>query len=330
MNLDYTPPIWLRHPMIQSTLASRGKKGRIAAKSEGYLFQTYCPQEDRMVRLTGIYDLQPAHSGHEERRTLAVLIHGWEGSSESAYVIRLGQELYSKGWDIFRLNLRDHGPTHHLNPGLFNGSLIDEVYDVIRQSVFHWQNLVSPSPIGRTVGAGFSMGGNFALRVAGSHSTTKKQIPGLSHCYAISPAVDPEKTTRMLDSHPVLSHYFLRKWFQSLKLKEKHFPELYEFGNLSDAGDVMTLTDRVARQYSHYQDASHYFQSYTVRKGHADRIDVPLTILSAQDDPIIAPRELEDFATNPNINLILTRHGGHNGFFLQNLKRPIYLDLVET
>ncbi|HBS03574.1 MAG TPA: hydrolase [Leptospiraceae bacterium] len=328
MNLDQTPKIWIKHPMIQSTLASRGKTGLISENPMGFLFQAFCPQEDRKVRLYGLYDLQPKDISSERR--LAILLHGWEGSSSSAYVLRLGRELYGKGWDVLRMNLRDHGPTHHLNEGLFNGSLIHEVYDSICQAVDFWQNEFASREPARTIVAGFSMGGNFAIRIAGSHSIAKKKISGLAHIYAISPAVDPEKTTRLLDSHPVLSHYFLRKWFESLKIKEKHFPDTYNFGKLSDAVDVMTLTDRVARIYSHYRDASHYFQSYTIQPEHARKINVPLTILSAQDDPIIAPEEVQRLEINPNINLIMTRHGGHNGFFLNGLKRPAYLDLVEA
>ncbi|MCB1139821.1 MAG: alpha/beta fold hydrolase [Leptospiraceae bacterium] len=329
MNLDGTPPFWLRNPMVQSTLGSRGKGGAIASRGDlirSYLFQTYCPQEERDVRLLGSYDLQPASDSHERR--LAILLHGWEGSSNSAYVLRMGRELYSHGWDVFRLNLRDHGPTHHLNQGLFNGSLIHEVYSVCIKGVQFWQQEVQQDRP-RVIVAGFSMGGNFTIRIAGSHSVSRNKIPGLTHCYAISPAVHPEKTTALLDSHPVLSHYFLRKWFESLKLKEKHFPGIYNFGRLADAKSVMSLTDKVVRQYSNYQDASHYFQSYTIEPEHAERIKVPLSILTAEDDPIIAPDELRGLAMHPDVNLTVTRYGGHNGFFLNGLRRPVYLDFVE-
>ena len=327
MNLDSTPPFWLRNAMVQSTLGSRGKGGPVACRADltlAYLFRAYCPQEGRDVRLLGTYDLQPSGDSHERR--LAILIHGWEGSASSAYVLRMARELYDHGWDVFRLNLRDHGPTHHLNEGLFNGSLIDEVYSVCIQAVQFWQQEVQQrNP--RVIVAGFSMGGNFAIRIAGSHSVLKNKIPGLTHCYAISPAVHPEKTTALLDSHPVLSHYFLRKWFESLKLKEKLFPDIYDFGRLSEAKSVMSLTDKVVRQYSHYQDASHYFQSYTIEPQHAGKINIPLSILTAADDPIIAPDELRALAMHPDVNLTVTQYGGQ--VYINGLKRPIYLDFVE-
>ena len=318
---DQKPSLLLRPPMIQSALASRGKKGlRISDSTQHFLFHTF-DQDGHRIRLLGAYDL---HRGPS--RGLAVLIHGWEGSSESAYVVRLGAQLFRDGMDIFRINLRDHGPTHGLNPGLFNGSLIHETYDVALQSVNLWREMRYRKDEDSVIIAGFSMGGNFAIRIAGSHSISRNKIPGLRHVYAISPAVDPEKTTRMLDAHPILSHYFLRKWFESLKIKEGLFPDLYNFGRLKDAQNVMELTDRVAREHSHYASASHYFQSYTVRPEHMARIVVPLTIMSAQDDPIISPDELSPMADLPLVRMVLTRYGGHNGFFLNG--HPAYLDLV--
>jgi predicted alpha/beta-fold hydrolase len=35
--------------------------------------------------------------------------------------------LLQAGFATFRLNFRDHGDTHHLNPGLFHSNRIDEV-----------------------------------------------------------------------------------------------------------------------------------------------------------------------------------------------------------
>src|SRR5256885_12560259 len=44
-----------------------------------------------------------------------VLLHGWEGSADSLYVLSLAQLLFAQRFAVARLNLRDHGDTHHLN-----------------------------------------------------------------------------------------------------------------------------------------------------------------------------------------------------------------------
>jgi len=86
-----------------------------------------------------------------------VLLHGWEGRSESTYIQLLADTLYRQGVSIARLNFRDHGNTHHLNRGLFHSCRLDEVADAVRAVQDQWQ----PQQLFL---AGFSLGGNFAIR----------------------------------------------------------------------------------------------------------------------------------------------------------------------
>jgi len=60
------------------------------------------------VRLMGWY-AEPAAGTVFEPARLAVLLHGWEGSAESLYVLSVAQLLYERGFAVMRLNLRDHG-----------------------------------------------------------------------------------------------------------------------------------------------------------------------------------------------------------------------------
>ncbi len=64
------------------------------------------------VRLFGYYNRQHTSS---ESRGLVISLHGWEGCSHSIYNLTIGAELLSAGYDLFRLNVRDHGPDFHLN-----------------------------------------------------------------------------------------------------------------------------------------------------------------------------------------------------------------------
>ena len=66
------------------------------------------------IRLLGFHSPQP----DKRAKGLVILLHGWEGSSDSTYILRAGRCLYRHGYDVFRLNYRDHGESHHLNEGL--------------------------------------------------------------------------------------------------------------------------------------------------------------------------------------------------------------------
>jgi predicted alpha/beta-fold hydrolase len=65
-------------------------------------------------------------------RRVAILLHGWEGSAEATYVLSLGSLLLSHGFDVVRLNLRDHGATHHLNREIFHSCRLPEVVGAVR------------------------------------------------------------------------------------------------------------------------------------------------------------------------------------------------------
>ncbi len=70
----------------------------------------------------------PAHASGPP----VVLLHGWEGSADSLYVLSLAQQLFAQRFEVMRLNLRDHGDTHHLNRELFHSCRLPEVIGAVR------------------------------------------------------------------------------------------------------------------------------------------------------------------------------------------------------
>ena len=176
---SYQPPWYLRSGRIQTILASSrfrawGQNPVLDAAREVII------ETADGVRLQGYHSPQEASDG----RGLVILLHGWEGSVDSTYIACASKALFRRGYDIFRLNFRDHGSSHHLNQGIFYAILIEEVFQAIQQ--------ISGNEEHKAVFlVGFSLGGNFALRIAGKmqHHT----IENLQHVVAISPVLDPIK-----------------------------------------------------------------------------------------------------------------------------------------
>src|SRR5688500_15897236 len=135
------------------------------------------------VRLLGHYSSQQA-AGKAPARDLAILLHGWEGSADSVYVLSLGSHLFSQGCDVFRLNFRDHGPSHHLNEDIFHSCRLDEVVGAVR-------SVQRSLPDKRMTVAGFSLGGNFALRVAAQAPQAGIK---LARAAAVCPVLRPHST----------------------------------------------------------------------------------------------------------------------------------------
>jgi len=236
---------------------------------------------------------------------LVILLHGWEGSSRSAYVRSTGRHLHAQGFEVCRLNLRDHGDSHHLNRGLFFATLIDEVRDAVRQVAHRVRRL-------RTFLIGFSLGGNFALRVALAGSGPP--IENLEHVVCISPALDPARATDRIDQQALIRRYFLNKWRRSLRKKESLYPDLYSFTKALKIGTVREMTEYLVAANSPYENAKDYFGRYTLTGRTLRDLQVPATIIASADDPIIPVEDLYGLALNRRTRLSVQRFGGHNGF----------------
>lgn len=300
LSTDFIPPFYLRSTWAQTLFASsklgtRGPNLMLENASEMLLN----PIEN--IRLQGFYSQQT----HPSARGLVILLHGWEGSVNSAYMLRTGKALYEQGFSVFRLNYRDHGETHHLNQGLFYAILLDEVFGAVQQVAQYADGL----PVYLI---GFSMGGNFALRIARQHAA--KPIANLQHIVSISPALDPEKSTKAIDAYPALRRYFREKWSRSLLKKQAQYPDLYDFSEVVSLQTITAMTDLMLQRYSEFKSSSDYFRGYAVLGDALCDLTVPLTIITAQDDPIIPVEDFYDLKLAPSTELVIHRYGGHNGF----------------
>lgn len=255
------------------------------------------------VRLLGYYS---SHSAGRARGTVT-LLHGWEGSSESAYVLSAARCLYLKGYNVFRLNLRDHGDSHDLNEGLFHGALIDEVFNA-------YLRITELSPELPQFLMGFSLGGNFALRIALMQS--KRRIGNLKRIVSISPALDPYKATVSIDTQfDIYRRYFLKKWKRSLLRKQALFPSRYDFGEVLKMDTCMAMTEAVMVYYPEFKDHRDYFSHYTLLGDTFKDLDIPVTIISSEDDPVIPIEDLRGLKKSNFLNIYIQKHGGHCGFF---------------
>lgn len=303
----FAPPSWLRNAHVQSMFnnfpwirAGTLRRAQILLQhAEAHLLD--CGDG---VRLLGFHSSQAA-AGRSRSRGLVVLLHGWEGSAESTYVLSLGAALFAHGYDVFRLNFRDHGPSHHLNRELFHSCRLDEVVGAVRRI----HESFTPS---RMHLAGFSLGGNFALRVAVRAPTAG--IP-LHSVVAVCPALNPHATMRRLESGPAIyRQYFMKKWRHSLRLKQRHFPGHYDLGDILHCASITEMTECLVQRYTDISGLDAYLNGYALVGETLQSLTVPSAILASEDDPIIPAVDLARVARNPQLAVYRTQFGGHCGF----------------
>jgi predicted alpha/beta-fold hydrolase len=254
------------------------------------------------VRLQGFHSVQ---SVRPQARGLVVLLHGWEGSVHSSYLLVSAGRLLAAGFDVFRLHFRDHGQTHHLNEGLFHSCRIDEVVGAVRAV----QQRYRPR---RLLVAGFSLGGNFALRIA-----LRAPAAGidLSYAFAVCPPLDPGASLTQIEIAPwMYERYFIGKWVDSLKRKQALFPHLYDFSSWLKKPTLRDLTARMVESYTDYGRLENYLDGYSIAGDRLAGLSVPAAIVTATDDPVIPIGDYHGLGVPASTEMILTDHGGHCGF----------------
>ncbi len=301
MKDKFIPNPWVRNPHLQTILGSLKIRSKNLPPISGFTREMII-EGGEGVRLLGYLSSQPS----KHKKGLVLLIHGWEGSSDSAYILSTAKYLSDGGYDIFRLNLRDHGNSHHLNEGLFHGALIEETFD----AVYNVSCLSNDNPY---YVVGFSLGGNFALRIALKQDLDR--IPNLMHVIAVSPAIDPHKSTLAIDeSLPVYRRYFLDKWKNSLRKKQGFFPGKYDFTDIMKLNSCMELTEAIMSFYPEFRNYREYFNKYTLRNEVFLDLSIHVTIIAAEDDPIVPIHDIYGLKENRYLQLSIQKYGGHCGF----------------
>jgi predicted alpha/beta-fold hydrolase len=300
---DYSVPFGFSDPHVQSVLASNAfrkqlmlrRARRLVASSESVdIFL-----EDG-VHLRGFYAAAPTQS-----RGLVIFIHGWEGSADSQYVLSAAHVLHAEGYEIFRLNLRDHGGTVHLNEELFHSCRIDEVVAAVR-----WVTERYAAP--RNFLAGFSLGGNFGLRVAVRATTAGIE---LDRVIAVCPVLSPANTMRALERGAwIYRYHFLSKWRRSLRMKAQVFPNRYQFGDLRRLTTLTATTDYFVTHHTPFPNLAAYLNGYAIIGGALEKLEVPAKIVLARDDPVIPIADSSRLARPRSLEVVMTQHGGHCGF----------------
>lgn len=307
--VDFAPPRGLRNAHLQTVLGTsplRGYLGKRRLAAQAARTTTHLIDAGDGVRLAGVHD-EPANG---VTKGLALLLHGWEGSVDSSYMRLTAAELLRRGWSTFRLNFRDHGDTHHLNEEIFHSGRIDEV---VRAAV----DVSRRFPASRTVAAGYSLGGNFALRLALRATAAGLRLERVA---AVCPVIDPAHTMDAMDHGVgVYRRYFERKWRGSLLRKRELYPHLTHLDDRTLGQRLREITRALVEGHTDYGTLDGYFDRYTIGGDRLANLDVPAEILTAADDPVIPVDDFETLKLAPSTNLVITPHGGHCGF-LQNAR----------
>jgi predicted alpha/beta-fold hydrolase len=246
-----------------------------------------------------------------EQPTL-VMWHGMEGSTASSYMLTTADKMFRAGFNVVRVNFRNCGGTEHLSPTIYHGGLTGDLRAVIAE-------LIARDHLARLFVAGFSLGGNMVLKLAGEYGESPPTE--LKAICAVSPSIDLRASTSLIARRRnwIYQQNFLKSLKNRIKVKEKLFPARYDSSGLRGIRSVEQFDNHYVAPLFGFADANDYYAQASSRP-FIGRIRIPTLIIHAEDDPFIPFEPMRDpsIAANPYVLLIATKRGGHVAFLSAN------------
>ena len=249
-------------------------------------------------------------------RLTILLVHGLEGSSDSRYIRGITTRAWAMGCNVIRMNMRNCGGTESWTPTLYHSGLSRDVFAVLE----HFVRLFA---LRRVAIAGYSMGGNLVLKLAGELGEHAPEW--LLASVGVSPAMDLAASADALHdpSNRMYEWHFLRNLMRRFQRKVRLYPEIYSFAGLGPIRTIREFDDRITARYNGFTGADdYYFQAASARV--VSRISIPSLVMHAMDDPFIRllPETRSKLVANAAVELIETAHGGHCAFLAKTVTSP--------
>jgi len=268
------------------------------------------PDEERLFEVEPGVRLLARCRWQEDRsaRATLVLVHGLGGSADAPYVLGAARLAYRAGANVVRLNQRNCGGTEHLTPTLYHSGMSGDLAAVVRE-------LAERDGLSCILVAGFSMGGNLALKMAGEMGDAAPRA--LRGVCAVSPALDLAEITENLErpSNRPYQWTFVRGLRRLVERKAELYPRLYDTSGLERLRTVRDFDELYTAPHGGFEDADDYYERASAL-GFVARVRVPTLVIQARDDPLVpfAPLGRAGVPANPSVVAAAPPHGGHVAF----------------
>jgi predicted alpha/beta-fold hydrolase len=309
--IPFQPLPWLRGGHAQTLAGNYWRRKPFALPVEPEAIEVD-PLDGSRVLCHCHWQLEPVRAV----RLTILLVHGLEGSSDSQYVRGITALAWNAGCNVIRMNMRNCGGTDTWSPTLYHSGLSADVATVLH-------HFVKKHGLKRVAMAGYSMGGNLVLKLAGELAD---QAPKwLLAAVGVSPAVDLAASADALHnpSNRMYEWHFLKNLKRRFRRKTELFPAIYSIDGTASIRTIREFDHRITARYSGFTGADdYYYRAASARV--VSRIAIPTLVIHAIDDPFIrmTPASREALAANPAVALVETQHGGHCAFLTKTIGTP--------
>ena len=241
--------------------------------------------------------------------TLAILIHGLEGSSESKYMISSTNALNEKGIDTVSFNLRGCSGEDNLLLSTYHSGKTEDVEFVVNHILdnYNYQNMII---------IGFSLGGNLTLKYMGEY--VDKLSPKIKGAIAVSVPIDIASSEKEMNK--IKNKLYIEQFLKTIRLKV--LEKSYKFPDFNLDKEKLFK----AKRFKHLEylytvpvfgfDSPEDYWEKASSKPHLSKIDRPTLLINAKDDSFLADEcfPTEEAGDSDVFFLETSKYGGHVGF----------------
>ncbi|EPR78279.1 Hydrolase [Spraguea lophii 42_110] len=245
-----------------------------------------------------------------------IIIHGFASSCDSTYVVNFEKKLKENNYRVFCMNMR--GVQCELEtPEFFHIGYTKDLKFLIEYIIENYQGNISL--------LGFSLGGSWITKFLGEYSD-KNFMKRIKCGMAISSPLDFHHISKLETN---LLHKLTINRIVANKLKQfiLKYPIIYKHCNLSE-NDVQNLSitqdidENITMKIFNYSTMEEYYiKNSAVTNMHL--INKPVLIIISEDDMVspLNKKILKACENNKNIILVITKRGGHIGFYGNDLSQ---------
>ncbi|MCD8402706.1 YheT family hydrolase [Tenacibaculum finnmarkense] len=241
-------------------------------------------------------------------KTLVLLIHGLEGSSQSNYIITTSNYLNKAGFDTVSMNLRSCSAENNLLLETYHSGKTDDVH-------FIAQHLATNYTYENIIIVGFSLGGNLTLKYLGEYDTISSKIKG---GIAISTPID--LTGSQAELSKFKNRLYLKEFLRSLKpkilAKSNQFPDFkLDKKKVQNATKLWQLEAQYTAPIFGFKSPQDYWTKAS-SKPYIKKITLPTLLINSLDDPFLSEEcyPFDEAKNMANFYLLTPKYGGHVGF----------------
>jgi predicted alpha/beta-fold hydrolase len=321
-HLPYSPPRWLRNGLAITLYSAL----RASRNWEATLQDPEPPYQEKIFTGAGGVPIFGIVAIPDNPRGTIVGTYGITGCLDNQWFLRLlGRKAFAKGYAVVLFDWRAHGKTAVLSPTLTSDGLYEgEDFVCIAAEA---KAMGCPAPFWFT---GFSLGGQLALwgvKPPGENLFSPGLVPhfpltteDIAGAAVICPSLDSNRSLSYLVKHPV-GKYLERAIARALKklawrLYNLH-PEAIDPAAIERANSIADFDRELVIERLGFPSVEAYYQASSALPI-LPHLNKPTLIIYAEDDPLFDPTLVPDLkaacASNPHIDLMLTRYGGHVGY----------------